>query len=286
MAADGEAIGRGDEQPEGREVVLHLVDRLGRIGRRWPVELRAPGQRRFALQLLVVRNLPDDRAHDVQDVERGHAWPRAADVEARVGQPQPICCRTDGKMEQKPLGLGPIVLHVRLEAGNERLPHLEIEQQRILAQLLRKETFGQSRHEHDLEGPATRLVRTADEDPPVAIGRRLLVERPQSLRENIAGFLERDRTDGAHRAQLAEHAQHACGSAQHARSQIAKPLEPLAPGRLRRPGRERLDDREGEVREVRQILTVALEASQLRRFRVLAQTLLPDPRFVALAQPA
>ena len=217
--------------------MLDLVDRLGRIGRRWPVELCAACQRRFALQFLVMWNLPDDRAHHVQDVERGHARPRAADVEARVGQPQPIGCRTDRETEQKPFGLGPIVLHdeVRPEAGRERLAHLEIEQQRILAQLLRKETFGQSRHEHDLERAAARLVRTADEDPPVAIGRRLLVERAQSLRKDVARFLERDRTDSAHRAQLAEHPQHARRPAQDARREVAEALDPFAPGRLTGP---------------------------------------------------
>ena len=101
---------------------------------------------------------------------------------------------------------------------------------------------------------AARLMRTADEDAPVAIGRRLLVERPQSLRENVARFLERDRTDGAHRAQLAEHAQHARRPAQHARRQVAEPLDPFAPRRAGRPRRERFDDRQRERREVRQIL--------------------------------
>ncbi len=236
----------------------------------------------------MMRNLSDDGAHDVENVERGHARTGTADVESRVGQPQPIGRRADRETEQETLGLGAIFQdgEVRPDACGERHAHVLVEEERILAQLLREEALGQPGHEHDLERAAARLVRAADEHAPVAVGRRLLVERAQAFGQHVARFLERDRTDGAHRAQLAEHAQHPRGSAQHARGQIAEPLEPLAPGRLRGPGRERLDDREREVREVGQILTVALEACQLRRFRVLAQTLLPDPRFVALAQPA
>ena len=129
-------------------------------------------------------------------------------------------------------------------------------------------------------------MRAADEDASVAIGRRLLVERAQPFGEDVARLLEPDRTDSAHRAQLAEHAQHARGPAQHARRQLAEALEPLAPGRVCRPGRERLDDRKREVRQVREVLAIALEADEPGRFRVLAQALFLDARLVALAQAA
>ena len=113
----------------------------------------------------------------------------------------------------------------------ERPAHLLVEEQRIFAQLLREESLGQSRNEDDLEGAAARLVRAADKHAAVAIRRRLLVERPQPLGEDVARFLEAYRTDGAHRAQLAEHAQHACRTAEHPWRQFAEPFEPLAPGR-------------------------------------------------------
>ncbi len=129
-------------------------------------------------------------------------------------------------------------------------------------------------------------MRAADEDASVAIGRRLLVERAQPFGEDVARFLEPDRTDGRHRAQFAEHAQHARGPAQHARRQLAEALEPLAPGRVRRPGRERLDDGQREVRQVRQVLAIALEAGEARRLRVFAQALFLDPCLVAFAQAA
>ena len=179
-----------------------------------------------------------------------------------------------------------VVLHdeVRTDAGIERDAHLLVEQQRILAQLLRKETFGEPGHEHDLEGATARLVRAADEHAPVAVGRRLLVEGSKAFGQHVARFLEADRADGAHRAKLAEHAQHARGPAEHPRRQLAEALEPLAPRRVRRPGRERLDDRERELREVREILPVALDAGQPRRFGIVAQAFFLDLRVVALAQ--
>ena len=288
MAANGGAIGRIDEQPERGEIVLDLVDGVLGPRRRGPVQLRATRCGRLALELLVVRNLADNGAHDVEDVERRHARAGAADVEARIGQPQPIRCCTDRETEQEPFGLGAIFQdgEVRPDAGAERCAHVLVEEERILAQLLRKEPLGQSGHEHDFERAAACLVRAADEHAPVAVGRRLLVERPQAFGQHVASFLERDWTDGAHRAQLTEHAQYPRRPAQHSRGKLAESLEPFAPGRLRGPRRERLDNRDREVREMGEVLAVALEAGELRRLRVLAQPFLADLRLIALAQPA
>jgi len=107
-------------------------------------------------------------------------------------------------------------------------------------------------------------MRAADEDASVAIGRRLFVERAQPFGEDVARLFEPDRANGGHRAQLAEHAQHARRPAQHARRQIAEALEPLAPGRVYRPGRERLHDGKREVRQVCEVLSIALEADEPR----------------------
>ncbi len=282
-----------DEQSKRSEIVLDLVDRFFRPGRRRPIELRPAGCRRVPLELLVVRDLADDGAHDVEDVERGHARAGATDVETRIGQPEAIDGGADRQPEQEPLGLGAIVLHDEARAGarRERFAHLEcggpsIEEQRILAQLLREEPLGKAGHEHDLERAPAGLMRAADEDTSIAVGRRLLVERAQPFGEDVARLLEPDRADGSHRAQLAEHAQHARRPAQHPRRQLAEALEPLAPGGVCRPGGERLDDGQREVRQVCQVLAIALEADEPRRLGIFAQALFLDPCLVAFAQTA
>ena len=174
----------------------------------------------------------------------------------------------------------------RQRVGAERQAHLAIEEQRILAQLLWEESLGQARHEHDLERATARLVRAADEHAAVTVCRGLLVERAQTLGQHVPRFFERDRSDRAHRAKLAEHTQHPRGPAQHARRQLAEPLEPLAPRGLHGPGRQRLDDREREVRQMCEVVAIPLEARQLRRLRILSQAFFLDLGVVSLAQPA
>ena len=127
------------------------------------------------------------------------------------------------------------------QSGRERLAHLRVEEHRILARLLREHPFGQAGHEHHAERAAARLMRAADEHRAVAVRRRMLVDGAETFAQDVAHFLERDRTDRAHRLQLAEHAQDARGLPQHARRQLLEAGEPVSPGRGRRPRRERVD---------------------------------------------
>ena len=103
----------------------------------------------------------------------------------------------------------------------EILPQI-VKQQRILAQFLRKHPLGQAGREHDLERTAPGLMRAADEDAPVAIRRRLDLERQQSSGEDVADFEQRDRSDCSHRAQIGEHAQHVFGLSQDARREPSR----------------------------------------------------------------
>ncbi len=237
MPANRSAIGHVDQLSKRRQVVLDFIDRVAGERRRRPVEFGAAGSGGLALEILVMRNLAEDGAHDVENVERRHARPRAGNVEARVGQPQAIRRGADGKTQKEAFDLAAIVLNREagrpgVKAGVERLPHLLVEQQRILAQLLRKHALGEAGDEHDLERAAARLVRAANEHTAVAIGWRLLLERAKAFGENISRLLEAHRSDGAHRAQFAEDAQDARRPAQHAWRQLAKALDPLAPCRL------------------------------------------------------
>ncbi len=237
MPANRSAIGHVDQLSKRRQVVLDFIDRVAGESRRRPVELGAAGSGGLALEILVMRNLAEDRAHDVENIERRHARPRAGNVEARVGQPQAVCRGADGKTQKEALDLAAIVLNreaggSRVKAGVERLPHLLVEQQRILPQLLRKHALGEAGDEHDLERAAARLVRAANEHTAVAIGWGLLLERAKAFGEHISRLFEAHRADGAHRAQFAEDAQDARRPAQHAWRQLAKALDPLAPCRL------------------------------------------------------
>ncbi len=130
LAANRSPIGHVDEQSERGKIVLDFVDRfLGPDGRR-PIEFGSAGRRRVPLKLLVVRDLADDGAHDVEDVEGGHARAGAADVETRIGQPQAIGGGADGQPEQEPLGLGAIVLHDEARAGAAPLSGTRISRSR------------------------------------------------------------------------------------------------------------------------------------------------------------
>ena len=84
MSAHRSAIGHVDQLSKRRQVVLDFIDRVAGEGRRRPVELGAAGSGGVALEILVMRNLSEDGAHHVENVERRHARPRAGNVESWV----------------------------------------------------------------------------------------------------------------------------------------------------------------------------------------------------------
>ena len=157
----------------------------------------------------MVGDVAGDRANDVERVERWHARPAAGDVDSRVGNPQALGCRANRQAQEQTLRLGAVFLH--WQPGCQRRAHLLVEEHRVFARLLRKHPFGESGNKDDPERSAARLMRAADEDRAVSVRRRVILDRTESIREDVADFLERHRADGAHGPQLCEDAQHARG---------------------------------------------------------------------------
>ena len=113
-------------------------------------------------------------------------------------------------------------------------------------------------------------MRRADKHAAVSARRRIPVEHQQARLQEVADFLERDRTNRRHRPKIREHAKDAPRPAQHTRRQVRQPIEPFTPvGRLR-PVAERIDDRQGELAEVAQIPLIAEDRGAARRIHLLA----------------
>ena len=184
------------------EVVLEIVDRVGGAA---PAPARRAQRRPSAaarlLQLLRLRDAAGDRAHDVERVEARDARPRFADLEPRIRQPQPLGRRADREAQQQALGPRAVLLHRR---GPRRSG----------ARISRSSSIGSScgrcgnirsaspATNDDAEGAAARLLRPADEHAAVAALRRIDLEHLQPIRDDVARFVERDRTDLGHRPQL------------------------------------------------------------------------------------
>ena len=100
------------------------------------------------------------RAHDFEGVERRHARAGLRGLDAREGNIQPFRCRAEGEAQQHPFMVGPIILQCQRRAD---FAAEIVQQERILANLLRKEPLGQTRYERDAEGAAADLIRAADE---------------------------------------------------------------------------------------------------------------------------
>ena len=266
-SAHGVAVARLEQRLQHREVVLEVVVRAIGILRRGPREARAAFVGRLGREHAVIGDAAGDRAHHVERVEGRHARARLRDVEPRVGQVEPLGCGADRDLEQQALGApAPLLIG---ERRIDRRPPI-VEQQRILAGPLRDDALGEARHEDDAKRAAARLMRRPDEDASVAARRRLPVERDEPIVQHVARFLERHRPDRRHRPQMGEHLQHARRPPQRRRGERAEAIDPLTPRRTLRPLGERVDDRQREppqVRQVRQIALVAPDAGRLGLFR-------------------
>jgi hypothetical protein len=197
-------------------------------------------------------------------VERRHPDPAGRRVEPRVGEIEPSGGGTRRQLEQPALAPAAHGLPRQLivDAAPQR-----VEEDRVLARLLRKDALGQPRHEHDVEPAAARLLYAADEDAAVARGRRLLVEERQPLEEHVAHLVERHRPDRRQWAQLGEHGEHAPGTPQDQRRQPLQRGQPLAPRRARRKRGELVNDGQREsakVLEVRKVTRERVDAGRLR----------------------
>ena len=230
----------------------------------------------------MVGNAAGDRAHDVQHIERRHARPSPTDIEPWIREPETLGGSADGEAQQETLRLRTILLQD--ESGIERLAHLAIEQHGIFARLLRKQPLGQTGNEDDAKRTTARLMWAPDEDLSISAGGRMFVESAQAYAQHVAHFLERDRSNGGHRAQLAENAKHAHRVHQHARRERVETVQPLSPGGLLGPGGEDVDHRQGERRQMAKVVLIAAQAGEPRRLRVFA-FLCTNQTFVLLCEP-
>jgi len=134
---------------------------------------------------------------------------------------------------------------------------------------LRDDALGEARHEHDLERPASCLMRRADENPSIPARRRLPVEHDEAIAKDVADFLDRHGTDRAHRPERRQRLDDAIGAPECALRQRQRTIEPLAPRRAIRPGGHIVHNRQRELAEVAQVLQVALESPDARGFGLL-----------------
>ncbi len=194
--------------------------------------------RRVALELLVVRDHPGERAHDVERVERRHARPRlrrrrCADTRASSA-PSPRRRRGGAAGARR---------------RRDRLPspsmgssarRSRVEQQRILAAALRKHALREAGDEHDAERAAAQRVRRGDEDAAEARLRRLAIEL--STGAAAARDAPRRASAGRPRPSAADppavRARAPDGAARAARARPgARANRPRAPARAAPPGR-------------------------------------------------
>ncbi len=110
------------------------------------------------------------------------------------------------------------------------------------------------------------------------------LQRQEAIGHDVAGFVERDRTDRAHGPQLGEHAQDALGTPHHVGYERRESIEPFTPGRRRRPRRQPIDHRERERPQVTEIAEIAFETRRAGRVGILAAFLVDlDP--IAFREP-
>ncbi len=227
-------------------------------------------------------HLPGDRTHDVERVKTRDARTRLRNLDARIGEPEPVGRGPDSQSQQQPLGASAILLHD--EPGIERHAQLVVEHHRIFVGAFGKHSLGEAGDEHDAEGASSRLVWAPHEYAAISVLGRIDFHRQQAVRDHVPCFIEWHRTDGAHRPQLLDHPQHAVGLAKDHRGQHREAIEPFPPCRGRRPRRQQIDDRQGECAQVAQVSPVALETGRSRRLGILF-AFLRDANAKLLGQP-
>jgi len=137
---------------------------------------------------------------------------------------------------------------------------------RILGDLLRKETLGEPRHEDHVEREAARFFDRRDVDAPVRPFARTHHHVGEPPLENEPRLAQIDRADVGHRRQLGQNGEHALGPPERARRERRQLVEPSAPVGGERRG-ERLEigeERECIRAQAVERLDVALDARGAR----------------------
>ena len=258
-----------EQRLQDGEVVLEVVDGTHGIARRRPREAGAALGGGIGGQCPVVANAPGDGADDVEGIEGRHARTHVAHLAAqsRIREVQALGGGADREPQEQPFGRRPIC--PRHQVGARLAAHI-VEQQRILADALRKCPLSQTGHEYDAEGAPPQLVRRADEHATVTLSRRLPLERQQTILQHVPRFLERHGADRRHGPQSREHLQHPRRTLKDLRRESGKCVQPLPPCRPLGPASQRVDDRQRERAQMTKIAQVALEASDAWRVRFFA----------------
>src|SRR4030095_8104430 len=157
--------------------------------------------------------------------------------------------------------LSPIILQGELAPKDT--PSI-VQQERILTQLLRKESLGQARHEGNAKGAAPDLVGAANKHPAVPMRWWLHFERCQSIGKHVAHFGQAHRSHCGHGTEIGKHAEHELGAPQHLRCEYFETLKPTAPAGFVGPGGHCFDERQSEGAQVSKILSLALPAMNTR----------------------
>ncbi len=225
------------------EVVLGLVD--GELGaaRRGPADAGAAGGLGAAGQLVEAGELALGGADHLQAVERGHARAGLVEIDARVGEVEPLARGADREAQGEALAAA-------TRSSLVSSPRRARSRSRRMGSSF---TFcGNSRS-------ATPGTKTTANESPRAASTGPTKTRPaarssgrttRSVRRRRArGAPRRDRPGPPRpsgRARRAPRARGPAGAAS-ARQSVPRSLEPLAPGRARRQRRERAQDRQREA---------------------------------------
>ena len=131
-------------------------------------------------------------------------------------------------------------------------------------------------------------MRASDEDRAESRPRRIPLNREQPVGEHVPRFVQPHGTDLRHGPQLREDLKHVVRAAQDARHEAAETIEPLSPRGRRRPGRERVDDRQREAAEVLEVVQIAGVPERNRRLGIVARLFAdPEPQLLREAiEPA
>ena len=140
-----------------------------------------------SLSDLVARNPAGGGAHHVEHVERRHARPGFGQLHPWIRQIEALAGGADRQPQLQPLVVGAGVGD-RQRRG--QLGAARVEEQRVLAQPLREDPLGQSRHEHHAEAAAADGLRRADEDAAVPAPWRLMGGAEQARGEHFADLAQ------------------------------------------------------------------------------------------------
>ena len=244
------------------QVVLGIVDRLRALVRSRPAQRRLRPRR---LDLVESREAAFSGAQQIQSIERRHPRPTLDLIDARKRSHDPGLGRLERPSEKRTFVARPVSLErqSRIEAYS-----IEVQEQRVLQDLAREESFCQARHEHGVETSTQGVGNSAHEHPTVAQAGRLVVQHREPLAQALANLFERHRPDRSHRAQAREETDHVVRIPQNPTGESLERLDPFVPGSRGRQLAQMIDHRQHEATKRLQLRDSRLEVSLGRLFVV------------------